>query len=73
MPPIEKRKRAIADTEWTITIQVTAKDVKLPLFHEMRFADSVLAKDPEQVGWCIASRMQELAKSTKPTRARKRK
>lgn len=61
MLPIDKRKKALADSEWTVTITLDVKGTDPGVHRVLKYADSQLAKDPEGVGWLIARRMQETA------------
>lgn len=63
LEPRKGRGGAIANAEWHITIQLTAGDDNKPVGEPfvLRYADSVLAAEPRNVGYLIAARMNERA------------
>lgn len=66
---IEPRKKPITDAEWVIDAELRIGDQRVAMV-TLHYADSQLAKDPEGVGWLIASRLQQeaVARSTKGKR-----
>ena len=66
-----KARRAIADAEWVVTIQLEVKDEPVGVPVTLRYADSAVAKAPRNVGYLLSEFIEERAEVLKPGRKRK--
>jgi hypothetical protein len=70
---LEPRKKPIANAEWVVTLQLLVNDEPVGDARELRYADSYLAKQPRNVGYLIASFINERAEVLAPKKKGRRK
>jgi hypothetical protein len=57
-----RAKRTITDGEWIVTLELQVNGEPVgEMGQPLRYADSYMARDPNGVGYLIASRIEELA------------